>query len=393
MRRFYSLLLMVLCCAGLFAKTKKAVYIIIDGVPADQIERLHTPAIFDIASRGAYGRAYTGGEIGGYSQTATISAIGYTNLLTSTWFNKHNVGGNSDLKPNYNYWTIFRIAKEQPKEYKTAIYSSWTDNRTVLIGEGKKETNNLKIDYVKDGYDLDTVRFPKKEKDFAEGIRKEAPDLSWVYLWYTDDAGHIAGNGAFFDEYVRKADNQVARIWEAVKYREANFDEEWMVVVTTDHGRGENGHGHGGQSWRERTTWISTNIPVNSHFTKGSLAITDIAPSICRYMGFEIPQAVLWEQDGMPFIGQTDIYDLQTLPYDNTVELSWKSYTGNAPVTVYAASANKFREGGKDEWTKLAELPAGVKSYTVDLQVLPASQFYKFVVVSPGNHLNRWLQK
>ena len=50
-------------------------------------------------------------------------------------------------------------------------------------------------------------------------------------------------------------------------------------------------------------------------------------------------------------------------------------------------------EGGKDEWTKLAELPAGVKSYTVDLQVLPASQFYKFVVVSPGNHLNRWLQK
>ena len=399
MRRFYSLLLMVLCCTGLFAKTKKAVYIIIDGVPADQIERLHTPAIFDIASRGAYGRAYTGGEIGGYSQTATISAIGYTNLLTSTWFNKHNVGGNSDLKPNYNYWTIFRIAKEQPKEYKTAIYSSWTDNRTVLIGEGKKETNNLKIDYVKDGYDLDTVRFPKKEKDLhifdideqiskdaAEGIRKEAPDLSWVYLWYTDDAGHIAGNGAFFDEYVRKADNQVARIWEAVKYREANFDEEWMVVVTTDHGRGE-------QSWRERTTWISTNIPVNSHFTKGSLAITDIAPSICRYMGFEIPQAVLWEQDGMPFIGQTDIYDLQTLPYDNTVELSWKSYTGNAPVTVYAASANKFREGGKDEWTKLAELPAGVKSYTVDLQVLPASQFYKFVVVSPGNHLNRWLQK
>ena len=406
MRRFYSLLLMVLCCAGLFAKTKKAVYIIIDGVPADQIERLHTPAIFDIASRGAYGRAYTGGEIGGYSQTATISAIGYTNLLTSTWFNKHNVGGNSDLKPNYNYWTIFRIAKEQPKEYKTAIYSSWTDNRTVLIGEGKKETNNLKIDYVKDGYDLDTVRFPKKEKDLhifdideqiskdaAEGICKEAPDLSWVYLWYTDDAGHIAGNGASFDEYVRKADNQVARIWEAVKYREANFDEEWMVVVTTDHGRGENGHGHGGQSWRERTTWISTNIPVNSHFTKGSLAITDIAPSICRYMGFEIPQAVLWEQDGMPFIGQTDIYDLQTLPYDNTVELSWKSYTGNAPVTVYAASANKFREGGKDEWTKLAELPAGVKSYTVDLQVLPASQFYKFVVVSPGNHLNRWLQK
>ena len=152
-------------CLHRRAKAKKAVYVIVDGIPADQIERLHTPAIFDIASKGAYSRAYTGGEIGGYSQTATISAIGYTNLLTATWFNKHNVGGNSDLKPNYNYWTIFRIAKEQPKKYKTAIYSSWTNNRTVLIGEGKKETNYLKIDYVKDGYDLDSIRFPKKEKD------------------------------------------------------------------------------------------------------------------------------------------------------------------------------------------------------------------------------------
>lgn len=406
MKRIYYLLLISLCCAPVFAKTKKAVYVIIDGVPADQIERLHTPAIFDIASKGAYSRAYTGGEIGGYSQTATISAIGYTNLLTATWFNKHNVGGNSDLQPNYNYWTIFRLAKEQPKTYTTAIYSSWTDNRTVLIGEGKKETNYLKIDYVKDGYDLDTVRFPKKEKDLhifdideqiskdaAAGIRQDAPDLSWVYLWYTDDAGHLAGNGAFFDEYVRKADHQVARIWEAVQYREAHFDEEWMVVITTDHGRGENGHHHGGQSQRERTTWIATNVPVNSHFTSGFLAITDIAPSISRFLGFEVPQPVLWEQDGMSFVGEADIYDLQTMPYDHTVGLSWKCYSDDARVSVYAAAANQFKEGGKDEWIKLATLPAGTKTYTVDLQALPASTFYKFVVVAPGNHLNRWLEK
>ena len=108
-----------------FSKTRKAVFIIIDGVPADMIERLNTPTINRIASQGAYARAYTGGEVGGYSQTPTISAIGYTNLLTATWLNKHNVGGNSNLKPNYNYWTIFRIAKEQKREYKTAIYSSW----------------------------------------------------------------------------------------------------------------------------------------------------------------------------------------------------------------------------------------------------------------------------
>lgn len=396
MKRVFFLFVMSLCCMTLWSKTSKAIFIIIDGVPADQIEQLKPATIYEIAGQGGYARAYTGGEIGRYSETATISAIGYTNLLTATWYNKHNVGGNDNLKPNYNYWTIFRIAKEQSRNFKTGLYSSWTDNRTVLIGEGKPETNNLKIDYVKDGYDLDTIRFPHKDdyyhvydidevvsKEAAKSIREDAPDMSWVYLWYTDDAGHFKGNGKYFDEYVMKAGGQIKRIWDAVKYREANFDEEWMVIVTTDHGREENGCGHGGQSERERTTWISTNVPVNSHFTSGRLAIMDIAPSICRYMGFEVPQAVLWEQDGMPFIGKTDIYDLQTFPYDNTIELSWKSYSKNVPVTVYVAVDNKFRDGGKDEWIKVTDLPAGKTKYTVDLQNLPASKFYKFVVRLP----------
>ncbi len=386
------------------AQTRKAVFIIIDGVPADMIERLQTPAIDDIAAHGSYARAYTGGEVGGYSQTPTISAIGYTNLLTATWMNKHNVGGNSNLKPNYNYWTIFRIAKEQSDNYTTAIYSSWTDNRTVLLGEGKPETGNLKIDYVCDGYDLDTVRFPKREQELhifdidehvareaARGIREDAPDLSWVYLWYTDDAGHIEGNGAFFDEYTIKADRQIGEIWEAVRFREANFDEEWMVVVTTDHGRTENGHGHGGQSERERTTWIATNRPVNGHFHDGQLAITDIAPSICRFMGFDIPRDVRWEQDGMPFVGPVDIAEMKSSPYDDDIVLSWRCLNPQAKVTIYMAADNRFKTGEKEEWVELATVPASDETYRVKGERLPESKFYKFVLQTPGNHLNRWV--
>ena len=352
-------LLCLLLAGAASAQTRKAVFIIVDGVPADMIERLHTPAIDEIAARGAYARAYTGGEVGGYSQTPTISAIGYTNLLTATWMNKHNVDGNSDLKPNYNYWTIFRIAKEQPKEFRTALYSSWTDNRTVLLGEGKPETGHLKIDFVCDGYELDTVRFPKREKELqifdidehvareaARGIANDAPDLSWVYLWYTDDAGHFEGNGAFFDEYTLKADRQIGQIWEAVRYREEHFGEEWMVVVTTDHGRTENGYGHGGQSARERTTWVATNRPVNSHFHSPGLAITDIAPSICRFMGFDVPRDVLWEQDGMPFIGPVDIACMGSMPYDDDIILTWECLNPGAEVTVWGAADNLFRTGG-----------------------------------------------
>ena len=399
-------LLCLLLAGAASAQTRKAVFIIVDGVPADMIERLHTPAIDEIAARGAYARAYTGGEVGGYSQTPTISAIGYTNLLTATWMNKHNVDGNSDLKPNYNYWTIFRIAKEQPKEFRTALYSSWTDNRTVLLGEGKPETGHLKIDFVCDGYELDTVRFPKREKDLqifdidehvareaARGIANDAPDLSWVYLWYTDDAGHFEGNGAFFDEYVVKADRQIGQIWEAVRYREEHFGEEWMVVVTTDHGRTEDGHGHGGQSARERTTWVATNRPVNSHFHSPGLAITDIAPSICRFMGFDVPRDVLWEQDGMPFIGQVDIAGMGSMPYDDDIVLTWECLNPEAEVTVWGAADNLFRTGGKDRWIELGRVPASDESFRVEGARMPDTGFFKFVLSTPANHLNRWVRK
>lgn len=390
------------------SKARKAVFIIVDGIPADLIERLNTPAISDIASSGAYARAYTGGEVGGYSETPTVSAPGYMNLLTGTWAYKHNVRGNSNLSPNYNYWSLFRIAKEQEKNYTTGIFSSWTDNRTVLVGEGKNETNNLKIDYVKDGYDNDRVNFPTKtdnlhifeidelvSKEAAYSIRNEAPDMSWVYLWYTDDISHKYGNSAIFDEYVVKADHQVARIWEAVKYREKKFNEEWMIVVTTDHGRTTNGKSHGGHSLRERTIWISTNVEVNAHFSTDYLSIIDIAPSISRHMGFSIPDGVKWEQDGTPFIGKTDIYNLksQSISGNNSVLLTWDAYTTGVPVEIYVSTTNNFKVGKTDEWSKIATVSSEDKEHEVDLSALPPSNLYKFLVKSDNNHLNRWVTR
>lgn len=115
MKTCLSCLLLLFCLCSAQAKTRKAVYIVLDGIPADYIERVRPTHIFDIARQGGYARAYTGGEVGGYSQTPTISAIGYMNILTGTWMNKHRVNGNSNLKPNYNYWSIFRLAKAQKK--------------------------------------------------------------------------------------------------------------------------------------------------------------------------------------------------------------------------------------------------------------------------------------
>ena len=77
-----------------------------------------------------------------------------------------------------------------------------------------------------------------------------------------------------------------------------------MIVVTTDHGRdARTGRGHGGQSERERTTWIVTNRSrLSARFKSGESAIVDIAPSILQHLGIAVPTAVSREMDGVSFL-------------------------------------------------------------------------------------------
>lgn len=224
---------------------------------------------------------------------------------------------------------------------------------------------------------------------------RRPPDVSWVYLWYTDSGFHLYGDGSYMDEYVRKTDELLAGIWEAVQYRERHFDEEWMVIITTDHGRTESGYGHGGQHARERSVWISTNYPeLNEHFGSEGLSLVDILPSICRFMDFEVPQDVAFEQDGIPFVGRVDIMGLKTHPYDNSVTLSWKCFPGcKSEAVIYMARTNDYKQGSKDNWLKIGTVPASVGKYKVDLKDFPVSEFYKFVVETPNNRLNRWFYK
>jgi predicted AlkP superfamily pyrophosphatase or phosphodiesterase len=295
---------------------RKAVFIILDGIPADVIERVATPAIDAIAAVGGYTRAYVGGEVGTITETPTISAPGYISLLTGTWANKHNVRGNDDLSPNYDYWNLFRIIETVAPSRRTAIFSTWLDNRTVLIGEGRPEAGAIRLDHAVDGFDRDTITFPhdpasayiraidqRVAREAAEYISARGPDLSWVYLQYTDDMGHAHGDSEAFHAAVRGADALVGEIWAAVQQRQA-LGEDWMIVVTTDHGRdAETGKRHGGQSARERTTWIATNHPaLGERFTTGTPAIVDIAPSILQHLRLAVPPEVIRSMDGVSFL-------------------------------------------------------------------------------------------
>jgi len=298
------------------APVPKAIFIIIDGIPADVIESVATPNLDAISGERGYTRAYVGGMPGQPSESPTVSAVGYNSLLTGTWSNKHNVRDNDVSHPNYDYWDIFRIVKNHDPSLQTAIFSTWLDNRTKLLGDGLEEAGGDKLDYHIDGFEHDTERFPHDlmaryirdideivASEAARYIKVEGPDLSWVYLQYSDDVGHRYGDGLEMIAAVQGMDVHIGKLWSAVQQRQQLHNEDWMILITTDHGRdADTGRGHGGQTERERLIWIVTNSDdLNSRFYQLP-AIVDILPSIARHLRLEIPAGIQDQLDGQSFV-------------------------------------------------------------------------------------------
>ena len=295
--------------------------------------------------------------------------------------------------------------KEARPEAKTAIFSTWLDNRTKLLGDGLPETGNLKFDYHFYGFELDTVTHPHDlDKRYilnidnlvsfetAYQLKKAAPDLSWVYLEYTDDIAHRFGDGPELDRAVQIADEQVGRIWEAVDFRRKIYKEDWLIFITTDHGRtSEDGKDHGGQSDREREIWIVTNAGnLNSYFQNEEPAMVDIMPTIARFMNLEIPQEKEIELDGVPLIGPISIIKPDLAETKEEIILTWKPMEPQEKVEIWVSGENQFKTTGQpDSYKLVGEAEASSGEFRISKNKLPGD-WLKFVLKGEHNLLGIW---
>lgn len=388
--------------------SKKVVFIIVDGISYDQLKNAPTPHIDRIGQLGNLTEAYVGGHAEDYRKTPTISAVGYNSLLTGTWAHKHHVFGNSIKKPNYSYPSIFRLYKDVNPEGTIGVFSSWLDNRTKLVGDGLDATDRIKVDYTYDGLEYDTINYPHDKyrnfmklidvhvaKEASKTILEKAPDISWVYLEYSDDIGHGYGDSPHFNAAVTFEDGLIGQIYDAVAKREKNTNEDWLFIVTTDHGRSsKDGKHHGGQSTRERSTWILTNKNnTNSYFKNETPAIVDIYPTITDFLAINVPKNIKRELDGVSLLQPVHAMNLNAKIKEDKLFVTWKALqNGQEKAKIYISTTNLAASKGTDVYTYLGELEVTKESYQATLKGFE-SNFYKVILETKNTTLNYWINK
>jgi len=269
---------------------KKVLIIGIDGVRADVMAEVATPNLDALAGAGAWSLART--------TLPTISGPAWSSMLIGVWPGKHNVFNNDFRGNRYaEYPDLLTRVEAMRPELETFAAADWLplvsdDAGGPLIGDAP----DRKV--VLDGYELGWAEGDRAVADAAiEALGTGSPDALFVYLGNPDETSHESGAiGAEYREAIEEADRQVGRVVAAMRARPTYPEEDWLVLVSTDHGRRPNG-GHGGRTEAEMTSFVIANGPsVLPGIIEGTPRVVDVAVTALAHLG--IPADPAWGLDG-----------------------------------------------------------------------------------------------
>lgn len=307
----------------------KTLLIGIDGVQIEHFQPLSTAL-----KRLNYNRAYTGGIVGEVSEQPTYSGPGWMTVLTGTWANKHRVTGNDErLRLNPAFPTVLRHLKDNDSTLQVSSVVTWQPIHTFQ----QHALNGIDAKW----HDNDEAALAQVEKL----IETASADMTFLHLDGPDHVAHNSGFGPQYDEALRKADIMLNRLLDRVETRaRERTDEDWLVIVTTDHGRTPSGKDHGGQTPSEKTIFIACNKAANDELMTirpaegqgpgllyGYAAHTAIAPTIMRHMGCT-PTPDAWRMDSIPLIGPLGVRKLRMDKLTST--LRWFSDDPVDPMLI-----------------------------------------------------------
>ena len=241
---------------------KKAVIIGYDGCRADILnEKQDNGAVSYLLGNGAsINLTYCGGVNYPAENTQdTSTAPGWCSIATGEWADVTGITGNGitkEVEPK----TLMTSLVEDGTIGSSAFITKWkghftNDNSTYKAEMEYCQENNIDVDY----------NLRKNKADVHTGAMEEitSADCSdFVFIIYedTDSAGHDFGfsyNNPVYKDGFNTEDGYGYEVIKAIEARETYDTEDWLIIVTSDHGGF--GTGHGGPSIQERMTFVVMN--------------------------------------------------------------------------------------------------------------------------------------
>ncbi|MCF6391079.1 alkaline phosphatase family protein [Mycobacterium sp. MBM] len=223
----------------------------------------------------------------------TISNPSWSTILTGNWGEKTGVINNIFTPWTYSRWpTVFNQLEEDHDDgIQTTAVANWDVIAAIAaaggdlgadlvryIGRREDDPNWLKTDDAVG----DTTELIISESD------PTVANFVFSYFVGVDENGHMYGGAS--EQYklaLNNFDRNLGEIMAAVEAWETANNEEWTIVLVTDHGhQPQRGLGHGFQSPDETETFVIVNGPG---FTPGAInlqyEIVDVTPTVVTLFG------------------------------------------------------------------------------------------------------------
>ncbi len=273
--------------------TRKALLIGIDGMRADCLTAANTPNLDTLIANGSIGPTCQ-------SEDISLSGPCWSTILTGVHRAKHLVVDNS-FSPNAfaTYPHFFARVRTACPDVRTASIVHWAPvNDAILQGHADTILTNLTDDGVRDAC--------------IAALSADTADLIYLHFDDVDHAGHTFGFSPAVPQYIAAIEQEDARVGQivaALQARPTYANEDWLVVVVSDHGG--SGTSHGQNTPEQRTTQLIVSGPSSAVGTTMPTqpTLADVAPTVMTFLGLAIDPAWGWDGSavGLDLAGSSSV--------------------------------------------------------------------------------------
>jgi predicted AlkP superfamily pyrophosphatase or phosphodiesterase len=252
----------------------------LDGCRPDALQQAQAPHLHDLSQTGAFSDKAQTGDI-------TISGPGWASMLTGVWRDKHGVRDNKFEGANFKqYPHFFRRLKEARPSAHTVSIVHWEPIATRIVTAA-----DLSSKYLRDA---------RVAEEACHVLSEQDPDAVFVHFDDVDGAGHKYGFHPRVKEYLQaiwQTDVYVGLLLGAMRQRKTYAQEDWLILVSTDHGG--SGTEHGKNIPEHRTIFVIVSGPSAARgLIEPPPAIVDVAATALTHLGVTIQAQ--WHLDGKP---------------------------------------------------------------------------------------------